>query len=249
MKLDVVSEDVLPSERLKRLLRLGNFLGSCDERDTHRWRKKERQRETSLRFYWFFYAFLFNFGKIDACIGESWCERAAVHRSKTVTSCSFAKYEKEIRIEWIYLHMLICVMQKTDFLRLLATQSINKKAWMLQCLLTGPVDSGYRWVRVMVGTFTPMIDKAGNATEIIKHQYTIHKRPDLKCMNIWGDVILLACLRDIFCICEPTLWSHPLAFHRSSINLQFQWRRRWKKGKKEEVSRCQNATPQFFNNK
>lgn len=35
MKLDVVSEDVLPSERLKRLLRLGNFLGSCDQRDTH----------------------------------------------------------------------------------------------------------------------------------------------------------------------------------------------------------------------
>lgn len=35
MKLDVVSEDVLPSERLKRLLRLGNFLGSCDERHTH----------------------------------------------------------------------------------------------------------------------------------------------------------------------------------------------------------------------
>lgn len=32
MKLDVVSEDVLPSDRLKRLLRLGNFLGSCDER-------------------------------------------------------------------------------------------------------------------------------------------------------------------------------------------------------------------------
>lgn len=31
MKLDVVSEDVLPSERLKRLLRLGNFLGSCEE--------------------------------------------------------------------------------------------------------------------------------------------------------------------------------------------------------------------------
>lgn len=28
MKLDVVSEEVLPSERLKRLLRLGNFLGS-----------------------------------------------------------------------------------------------------------------------------------------------------------------------------------------------------------------------------
>lgn len=34
MKLDVVSEDVLPSERLKRLLRLGNFLGSCEEK-TH----------------------------------------------------------------------------------------------------------------------------------------------------------------------------------------------------------------------
>lgn len=36
MKLDVVSEDVLPSERLKRLLRLGNFLGSCDKKQkTH----------------------------------------------------------------------------------------------------------------------------------------------------------------------------------------------------------------------
>lgn len=35
MKLEVVSEDVLPSERLKRLLRLGNFLGSCEhEEDT-----------------------------------------------------------------------------------------------------------------------------------------------------------------------------------------------------------------------
>lgn len=29
MKLDVVSEEVLPSERLKRLLRFGNFLGNC----------------------------------------------------------------------------------------------------------------------------------------------------------------------------------------------------------------------------
>lgn len=37
MKLDVVSEDVLPSERLKRLLRLGNFLGSCDDRDKNRY--------------------------------------------------------------------------------------------------------------------------------------------------------------------------------------------------------------------
>lgn len=35
MKLDVVSEEVLPSERLKRLLRLGNFLGSCDETHKH----------------------------------------------------------------------------------------------------------------------------------------------------------------------------------------------------------------------
>lgn len=34
MKLDVVSEDVLPSERLKRLLRLGNFLGSCNKTGT-----------------------------------------------------------------------------------------------------------------------------------------------------------------------------------------------------------------------
>lgn len=33
MKLEVVSEDVLPSERLKRLLRLGNFLGSCEHRE------------------------------------------------------------------------------------------------------------------------------------------------------------------------------------------------------------------------
>lgn len=32
MKLDVVSEDVLPSERLKRLLRLGNFLGSYEQK-------------------------------------------------------------------------------------------------------------------------------------------------------------------------------------------------------------------------
>lgn len=35
MKLEVVSEDVLPSERLKRLLRFGNFLGSCDDTDTY----------------------------------------------------------------------------------------------------------------------------------------------------------------------------------------------------------------------
>lgn len=42
MKLDVVSEDVLPSERLKRLLRLGNFRGSCEEeRDAHGWRDKK----------------------------------------------------------------------------------------------------------------------------------------------------------------------------------------------------------------
>lgn len=33
MKLEVVSEDVLPSERLKRLLRLGNFLGSCEHQE------------------------------------------------------------------------------------------------------------------------------------------------------------------------------------------------------------------------
>lgn len=31
MKLDVVSEQVLPSERLKRLLRFGNFLGNCGD--------------------------------------------------------------------------------------------------------------------------------------------------------------------------------------------------------------------------
>lgn len=36
MKLEVVSEDVLPSERLKRLLRLGNFLGSCGHREDTR---------------------------------------------------------------------------------------------------------------------------------------------------------------------------------------------------------------------
>lgn len=51
MKLDVVSEDVLPSERLKRLLRLGNFLGSCDEREAHtgeEWGKKKKIDSISL---------------------------------------------------------------------------------------------------------------------------------------------------------------------------------------------------------
>lgn len=48
MKLDVVSDDVLPSERLKRLFRLGNFLGSCDDRGADVRRRVRCQGATSV---------------------------------------------------------------------------------------------------------------------------------------------------------------------------------------------------------
>lgn len=140
------------------------------------------------------------------------------------------------------------------------SQPMHKKAQMLQCVVSGPVDSGYRWVTVMVclrsctntkrhthmsheevcvglPAFMWISRNLGGLNLNNKHQYRIHKGPDAKQQNV------STCEETgtSFSLCVKThylmhLFYKTVAdFQRSSINLQFQCRRCIKNRKSSSV--------------